>query len=198
MHLIVNKAQSAIIPGKSISDNILLAQKLFRGYGRETGVSKCSSKVDLHKAFDSIDWDFILTTLCALGFPVRLCSWIKVCICTTHFSIKLNGILHDYFKGAKCLREGDPLSPYLFSVAMTVFSSILDDKLKGFKHHWRCQDLCLTHLIFADDVLFFCHGNKASIGHIMQSIDFFSKISGLSPNMLTSTSFFNNCEADTI
>lgn len=74
MHLIVDKSQSAFIRGRSISDNILLAQELFRGYGRETGVSKCSFKVDLHKAFDSIDWDFVLTTLKALRASEKFCS----------------------------------------------------------------------------------------------------------------------------
>lgn len=54
MHSIVDISQSAFIPGRSISDNILLAQELFRGYDRETGVPKCALKIDLHKAFDSI------------------------------------------------------------------------------------------------------------------------------------------------
>lgn len=81
---------------------------------------------------------------------------------------------------------------------MTIFSSILNDKPKGLKHHWWCQDLRLTNLLFADDFLFFCHGDKASIRHIMNFIDYFSRISGLSPNMLKSTYFFNKCEAEII
>lgn len=60
---IVKKAQSAFIPGRSISDNILLAQELFHGYDRDTGASKCALKIDLHKAFDSLNWNFILAVL---------------------------------------------------------------------------------------------------------------------------------------
>lgn len=60
---IIDVAQSAFIPGRSISDNILLAQELFMGYDRETEASKCALKIDLHKAFDSLKWDFILAVL---------------------------------------------------------------------------------------------------------------------------------------
>lgn len=106
--------------------------------------------------------------------------------------------MHGYFKGAKGLRQGDPISQYMFSISMIIFSSILNDKPMGFKHHWRCQDLGITHLFFTDDMLFFCYGDRASIGHIMHSIDKFSKLSGLSPNMLKSTSFFSNCNANVL
>lgn len=60
MPFIIDKAQSTFIHGMSISDNILLAQELFRGYDRETGVPKCSFMINLHKAFDSIDWSLSL------------------------------------------------------------------------------------------------------------------------------------------
>lgn len=93
---IVEKAQSAFIPGRSISDNILLAQDLFRGYDRDTGASKCALKIDLHKAFDSLSWDFILAILAKLHFPDKMIMWIKSCLCTTRFSVKLNGMIHGY------------------------------------------------------------------------------------------------------
>ncbi|XP_074363689.1 uncharacterized protein LOC141704347, partial [Apium graveolens] len=75
---IINDAQSAFIPGRSISDNILLAQELFRGYDRETGASRCALKIDLHKAFDTINWDFIVAVLHKINLPVEMISWIRV------------------------------------------------------------------------------------------------------------------------
>ncbi|XP_074326901.1 uncharacterized protein LOC141664844 [Apium graveolens] len=68
---IVNNAHSAFIPGRSISDNILLAQELFRGHDRETGASRCALKIDLHKAFDTIHWNFILAVLNKIQDPGR-------------------------------------------------------------------------------------------------------------------------------
>lgn len=61
--------QSAFISGRGISDNILLAQELVCGYARSTLSARCAVKVDFKKAFDSLDWDFILKVLTALKFP---------------------------------------------------------------------------------------------------------------------------------
>ena len=192
---IIDKAQSAFVPGRQISDNILLAQELFRGYGRETGLPKCALKLDLNKAFDSINWDFLLDCLHYMNFPSRFITWIKGCVCTTCFSVKLNGASVGFFKGAKGLRQGDPISPYLFTLAMNVFSSILNQVPTGFQYHWKCKELKLTHLFFADDVLIFLRGDRVSIGHIIDSLAKFSRVSGLTANLLKSTCFLNNCDA---
>lgn len=114
------------------------------------------------------------------------------------FSIKLNGSLCDYFAGAKGLRQGDPLSPYLFSIAMNILSCMLDSQSSTFKHHWRCKELDITHLFFADDVLLFSHGDVVSIDYIMQKLMVFSQLSGLKPNTLKSHSFMSNCSDTTL
>ena len=195
---IIDRSQSAFIKGRSISDNILLAQELFRGYDRETGTSKCAFKLDLHKAFDSVDWRFIIALLVKFKFPPIFMNWIKTCISTTMFSVKTNGVISGYFKGAKGLRQGDPLSPYLFTIVMNALSILLDDKPPGFKHHWRCKDLGITHLLFADDVLLFSHGDIQSIKHIMNSVDVFSQVSGLSASFNKSSVFFSNCKQEVV
>ncbi|XP_074341936.1 uncharacterized protein LOC141679333 [Apium graveolens] len=195
MPSLVDISQSAFIPGRSISDNILLAQELFRGYERETGVPKCALKLDLHKAFDSIHWSFIIAVLQKMRFPDVMIGWIKACICSTRFSIKLNGVVHGYFKGTKGLRQGDPISPYIFALCMNILSCILNNTPQGFKYHWRFKELKLTHLFFADDVLFFSHGSRQSVQHIMDSITTFSDWSGLVPSISKSTSFLCNCDS---
>ncbi|KAL8122679.1 hypothetical protein AgCh_010876 [Apium graveolens] len=193
---LVHISQSAFIPGRSISDNILMAQELFRGYERETGTPKCALKIDLHKAFDSVQWSFILAVLEKMRFPGIMIGWIKACICTTRFSVKLNGVIHGYFKGTKGLRQGDPMSPYIFALCMNIFSCILNKTPEGFKYHWRCKELRLNHLFFADDVLIFSHGSKNSVQHIMNSITAFSSWSGLTPSIHKSTSYLCNCDTD--
>ena len=195
MPSLIDKAQSAFVPGRQISDNILLAQELFRGYGRETGLPKCALKLDLHKAFDSIGWDFLIKALHHMQFPTQFVKWIQGCICSTYFSVKVNGAAMGHFQGAKGLRQGDPLSPYLFTLAMNVFSALLNKIPPSFKYHWKCKDLRLTHLFFADDVLMFTRGDKDSISHIMDTMRTFASISGLSANLLKSQCFFNNCDS---
>lgn len=195
---VTDKAQSAFIKGRLLSDNVLLAQELFRGYGRETGLPKCALKIDLHKAFDSVRWPFVIAVLHNMNFPRAFIRWVEECITTPMYSIRTNGALSGYFPGAKGLRQGDPMSPYLFALVMNVFSCILNNAPTDFKHHWRCKEMHLTHLFFADDVLLFSRGDRRSIQHIMDSLDLFSSLSGLKPSISKSTCFFNNCNPDLV
>ncbi|XP_074375414.1 uncharacterized protein LOC141717219 [Apium graveolens] len=145
MPSIIDIAQSAFIPGRSISDNILLAQELFRSYDRDTGSSKCALKNDLHKSFDSLNWDFIMAVLVRLHFPDIVIKWIKACLCTTRFSVKLNGVIHGYFQGTKGIRQGGPMFPYIFAMCMQILSSILNKVPQGFRlNSWTTLFLSLA------------------------------------------------------
>jgi len=158
LDVLVGRSQSAFIPGRCISENVLLAQELVRSYHRKEGLPRCTLKVDLMKAYDSVNWDFIIQCLICFGFPLKFTNWIKECITSPRFSISLHGTLVGYFKGGKGLRQGDPLSPYLFVIAMEVFSRIMEDYSKagsGFRYHYRCARLRLTqsHSSFFDDFI---------------------------------------------
>lgn len=91
MSSLVNKSQSGFMPGRKITYNIFIDQELFRGYDRHSGTPRCALKIDLKNAFDSVRWEFILACLVIYEFPVTFIAWIKTCITTTTFSIKVNG-----------------------------------------------------------------------------------------------------------
>ncbi|GKA14486.1 RNA-directed DNA polymerase, eukaryota, reverse transcriptase zinc-binding domain protein [Tanacetum coccineum] len=110
--------QSAFIPGRHIQDNILIAQELLKGYNRKSGSRRCAMKIDLQKAYDTISWDFIKDVLSAVGFHDTMINWIMTCITTTKFFICVNGEIKGYFNGGRGLRQGDPISPYLFTLVI--------------------------------------------------------------------------------
>lgn len=189
---IISPCQSAFVPGRRIGDNVLLAQELFRGYNRSSCPQRCALKIDFRKAFDSVSWEFLIKALYLFKFPPKIIYWIRACITTSWFAVKVNDELCGYFKGAKGLRQGDPLSPYLFVIAIEVLSIIIYEKSSDFRHHWRTKQTNLTYLCFTDGLLLFCHGDHRSASILKLCLDKFSRISGLHINADKSLCFLSN------
>lgn len=117
--------------------------------------------------------------------------WLSSCICTTNFMVGYNGTVNGYFKGTRGLRQGDPLSPYLFVIAMNCLSHMLNDAASQtrLKYHSNCKKIKLTHLSFADDLLIFTEGNIESVQCVLQVLKEFEARSGLAVSM-QKTSFY--------
>ena len=116
-------------------------------------------------------------------------------------SLKINGSIEGFFKNKMGLRQGDPLSLYLFVICMEVLTAYLKKGLNNndvFSNHWRTKELQLHHLMFSDDLLLFCRGDDGSIRAMMQCITKFSSCSGLRPNPHKSVMFFCNVEPQVI
>ena len=163
---VIGVSQSAFVPGRRISDNILLSQELLRNYHLGGSSPRCALKIDIRKAFDTVSWDFILLGLRTVGIPARMVQWIETCLTSPYFSVGLNGELHAFFSSSRGVRQGDPLSPYLFVLAMEGLNGILREasQTPGFRFHWRCEQTGITHLCFADDLMVFCHADAFSVG----------------------------------
>ncbi|XP_074283335.1 uncharacterized protein LOC141607886 [Silene latifolia] len=140
---IINPAQCAFIQGRSILGNILISQDLVRLYTKSVS-PRCLMKVELSKAYDSIEWVFVEQMLNGLNIPPKL---IKLII---------------------WLRQGDPMSPLMFTVCMEYLSRLLQlaGDLPGFHFHTLCKNIKLNHLMFADDLLLFCKGDVRMLKRI--------------------------------
>jgi len=155
-----------------------------KGYHKSTRIARCAMKVDLMKAYDSVWWDFVDATLIKMGFPRTTTDWIMVCVTSCQFSINIIGELAGYFQGERGLRQGDPLSPYLFVLCMEILSGLFRKMSadQNFKFHWRCKKDKISHLCFADDLMIFSKRDVNSIRMIKNVLTEFQDLSGLYPN----------------
>ena len=180
----INHAQSAFLPGRLLLENVLLATEIIQGYNKKDIPPSAMLKVDLRKAFDSIRWDFVIATLRAINLPEKFVGWIHECITTASFSISVNGQTGGFFKSSKGLRQGDALSPYLFVLAMEVFSGFLHSRYDSgyITYHPQTSNLKISHLMFADDVMIFFGGDSSSLHGINETLEDFAGWSGLHMN----------------
>ncbi|GKD09233.1 RNA-directed DNA polymerase, eukaryota, reverse transcriptase zinc-binding domain protein, partial [Tanacetum coccineum] len=153
---IVDENQSAFVPGRAITDNILLTQELLKGYNCINGPKRCAFKIDIQKAYDTVSWEFLKDIMGRFGFPSKMIGWIMTCISTPKFTICVNGERYGYFKGRRGLRQGDSISPYIFTMVMEMLNLIVKNEIRKnntFKYHFGCRQLKITHLCFADDLI---------------------------------------------
>lgn len=177
-----------------------MAHELMTGYGRKDGPPGCSFKIDIQKAYDTVDWRFLSMVLEGMGFHPIMRHWIMEVVTTTSYSIIVNGKSHGFFKGARGIRQGCPLSPYLFTLVMEAFNCMFRRRIDegvGFLYHKGCSRLLLTHLCFADDLMVFTYGDVPSVSILKEALDDFANYSGLRPSLAKSSIYLSNVHGDT-
>lgn len=181
---IISPNQAGFIEGRQIVHNVNIIQDLVGIYNRKATPPSCLLKIDIRKAYDSVQWDFLEEMMLALKFPRKFVEWIMACVTTTSFFVTINGNGGSLFQGKQGLRQGDPMSPMLFVICMEYLSRLL--KYAGaqdnYQFHYRCKSLKLNHLVFADDLILFCRGEASSIMLNMRALATFAKVSGLVAN----------------
>ncbi|WZZ09772.1 hypothetical protein YC2023_095693 [Brassica napus] len=194
----VQRNQVGFVKGRVLGDNVLLASELVADFHKRGRITKGCLQVDISKAFDSIEWQFILNILVAFNLPPDLINWIKTCITTPYYSVALNGELSGFFPGKKGLRQGDPISSSLFVMAMDILAKELDIAVREgkFGAHPNCLDPLVTHLSFADDLLIFFDGTSTSLRGILEVLRDFQKSTGLALNLRKTCVFVNGDDAD--
>lgn len=179
---LVSTNKATFIPGRQITDGILLAHELVQGFNRKSGSFCACVKVDLQKAYDSVNCEFLWKVLEDLGFGTRWIGWMKQCIADPTFSVLVNGSPTRFISSTRVLRQGDPLPPYLFALVMEVFSTQLDLEVLRGNISLPLVNRGISNLIFTDDVLVFSSSHLHSLKCIDLVFSRFTELSGLAIN----------------
>jgi len=130
---LISPLQSAFIPGRSIHDSILLTHEIIYKYKRTTGKSAwVVLKLDMEKIYDRIERDFIHNYLKVFGFHDIWIKWIMECITSVSYSLLINNEPTGFIKPSRGIRQGDPLSPYIFIMCMELLANnLIKESLKN-------------------------------------------------------------------
>ena len=124
-----------------------------------------------------------------MGFGSKWLGWMWSCLFSAKFSILVNGVPAGFFPSSKGLRQGDPLSPYLFVLGMEVLDALIRRVVAGgflsgcSIRGGRRTNLKISHLFFADDTVMFCEANKEHLTHLSWILFWFEAASGLRINL---------------
>lgn len=159
--------QSAFIPGRAISDNVLITHEVLHYLKTSSATKRCSIavKTDISKAYDRLEWDFLQKVLSRMGFHDIYTNWVMQCITTVYYSFLMNEEVLGSVIPSRGIRQGDPISPYLFILFAEVLSGICrkaqaNKVMAGIRVARRCPRI--NHLLFADDTMFFTRSDPAS------------------------------------
>jgi hypothetical protein len=199
LNKIISPTQSAFLKGWSIHDNTILAHEIFHSMKQKKGNRGLMAlKLDMEKAFDYMEWEFLLKILKLLGFNSIWIHWIRQCITTSSFSILLDGALFGKFFPSRGLRQGDPPSPFLFILGAEILSRLIErEESLGLLHGIKMARMCppISHILFADDVIIFSKANASEAGVILKWLRTYFSWSGQHINMSKSAIFFSrNCK----
>ncbi|XP_019199913.1 PREDICTED: uncharacterized protein LOC109193526 [Ipomoea nil] len=183
MEGIISETQSAFIPDRLITDNILLAAEVGHFLNRkQCGLRGWGAlKLDMAKAYDRMEWPFLRNMMMALGFHDRWVDLIMECVTTVSYSILINGSRSDPIIPTRGLRQGDPLSPYLFIICAEGLSLLLQQANRaGLIHGCRVARGApqISHLFFADDSLLFFKANVEEANEIKKCLTVYEDLSG--------------------
>jgi hypothetical protein len=185
---IISPSQNAFVKGRQILDSVLIANECLDSRLKDANPGVLC-KLDLEKAYDHVNWEFLLYLLHRRGFSEKWRRWISFCISSVRFSILVNGSPCGFFQSSWGIRQGDPLSPLLFVIVMEALSRLIDKAsgvglLSGFPVGREAFDpLKISHLLFADDTLIFYEANPDSLTYLRVMLTCFEATSGLRVNL---------------
>jgi hypothetical protein len=179
---VVSPFQTGFVPGRNITENIVIAQEMLHSMTKmRSKVGFFVIKVDLSKAYDRLNWKFIHQVLLEVKLPNAMINVIMNCITSVQSNVLWNGSRSDFFPPHCGVRQGDPMSPYLFLLCMDKLSHLIVEAIENVQ--WKPMHAgrygpSISHLMFADDLLIFGQADEENMTVIMDVLNRFCTMSG--------------------
>lgn len=166
LQALISSEQSAFLQGREILDNILLSQDALQFLHNKSRTPNVIFKMDMQKAFDRMSWSFLEKLLTRFGFHPHFVRLVMNNLHSSFFSVLINGSPSGFSKASWGIKQGDPLSPYLFILLTEALSRRLKFLIdaKAIKHYKVSpRAIPIFHLYFADDLLIFMPCDRHSL-----------------------------------
>lgn len=193
---IISKSQSAFIPGILISDKIMLSYEVmqYKKWKVSGKAGWMALKLDMSKAYDRVEWNFLKAMLNKMGFNAKLINLLLECVTSARYKITHSGREFGIIVSSRGIRQGDPLSSYLFLIFIEGLTALIHDYerrrlLTGIKVARGAP--VLSHMFFADDSYIFCKANGDTTSQVNHMLQTFEKVSGQQINKAKSSVLFS-------
>ncbi|WCJ36333.1 Polynucleotidyl transferase ribonuclease H-like superfamily protein [Euphorbia peplus] len=192
---VISPAQSSFVPGRHITDDIILVQEVVNSMRHRTSrPGDMILKLDLEKAYDRISWQFLRDTLVLLGLSSHWVNLIMNCVASSDMSVLWNGCKLKGFTPTRGLRQGDPLSPYLFVLCIERLGHMIEDAVLC--ANWKPIEvsrggMSISHVFFADDIILMAEASIPQAVVINNIMQHFCDVSGQRMNASKSKVYFS-------
>ncbi|KAK3223533.1 hypothetical protein Dsin_010558 [Dipteronia sinensis] len=193
---LISPNQSAFVPGRQIFDNVLVAFEMLHSMARKKSGKRglMALKLDMSKAYDRVEWSFLMAVMSKMNFPSSWIVLVMDCVSSASLSFLLNGSAVCTVLPSRGLRQGCPLSPYLFLLCAEALSCLISDSEKGGRglgfHCCRGGPL-VSHMFFADDSILFCRATSEGGLSIRKILEVYERGSGQQINFQKSKLTFS-------
>ena len=203
LHSVINEAQSAFVPGRLIKNNVVVAFETMHSIAkRKKGkVRSMAIKLDMSKAYDHVEWAYLRSMMQKMGFEEKWISLIMMCVTTASFSVLINGEPRGTITPSRGLRQGDPISPYLFLLCTEGLTTLLRKKeAVGLIRGVAVSRLApsISHLFFVNDCIIFCRATMEECRQLASVLEVYEKESRQKLNREKTSLFFSKNKKEDI
>ncbi|KAI3775666.1 hypothetical protein L1987_45415 [Smallanthus sonchifolius] len=191
MGKVTHETESAFLSGRYILDGPLIISEIL-AWATRMGKELFMFKIDFEKAYDNVHWEFLISVMRQMKFLEKWCMWIKGVLESARSSVLVNGSPTFEFGCGKGIRQGDPMSPFLFIIVMEALSCMLRRACDTGSFHGVCLPnggLIVSHLLYADDAMVMGEWSQYNFKALKRILRIFHLCSGLRINLHKSSLF---------